>query len=111
MPKPKKHSDDKLLMAVRKVLQSVEPRPLPTETMVNEVIINGSVWARHEGWKCPICGEYCRRQDRTVRRRYGSERIIDYSGYNMHFAHSHGEEFWKEKQVIKVVRAHLRSQT
>lgn len=101
MPKPKKHSDDKLLMAVRKVLQSVEPRPLPTETMVNEVIINGSVWARHEGWKCPICGEYCRR----------SERIIDYSGYNMHFAHAHGEEFWKEKQVIKVVRAHLRSQT
>ena len=113
MPKPKKHSDDQLIMAVRKVLQSIEPRTLPTETTEQEVYIRGMLIARHKGWKCPYCGTYCPRSDRSRwnRKLDRVDTVIDYSGFNMHFAHSHAEEFWKEKQVIKVVRAHLRSQT
>jgi len=107
MTKPAQVSDDKLIMAVRKALKQIEPRPTPTETMVHEVIINGSVWARHTGWKCPECGEYCRRNDRTVRKRYGSELLIDYSGFNMHWAHSHATPFWREQNIIKTVKRYL----
>jgi hypothetical protein len=108
MTKPAIKVDDPLIKKIRKILKSTQPRKLPTETMVNEVIINGSVWARRVGWKCPYCGGYCRRDDRTVRRRYGQETIIDYSGYNMHFAHTHGEPLWKEEQIAKLIRNEVR---
>lgn len=97
MGKPPIISDDPLIMRVRKVLKSVEPRPLPTETMVNE-------WG-HTGWKCPLCGEFVyRRRDRQIW--YGGYRNktartkVDYTSYNMHFAHSHATPFWLEKQII-----------
>lgn len=102
-------SDDPLINAVRAALKKIEPRPTPTETMVKEIIINGSVWARHTGWRCPVCSEYCRRDDRKVYRRHGQETIIDYSGYNIHFAHHHATLFYKEKLVIDVVKKHLKA--
>lgn len=96
--------DDLLLIdKIRSILKSTQPRKLPTKTMVNEVVINGRVWARHVGWECPYCGEYCRRNDRPVRHRNGRESTVDYSGYNMHFAHTHGEPLWKEKQIVKLI--------
>ncbi len=100
MSKPALASDDALVMKIRKLLRATEPRPLPTETMVNEIIIDGRVWARHEGWKCPICGKYCRRNDRSRL----TQKLPDYSGYNMHFAGNHATPFWREKQIAKLVR-------
>lgn len=100
-------SDDPLIMAVRKALKEIESRPTPTETMVNVIMIDGREWARHTGWKCPVCEAYCRRDDRTVRRRHSHETIVDYSGYNMHFAHSHATPFYREQRVIDIVKKSL----
>lgn len=107
MTKPANISPDPLIMAVRKALKTIEPRPVPTETIVKEIIIDDRVWARHTGWKCPVCGEYCRRNDRTVRRRHSHETLVDYSGFNMHFAHSHATPFWREQQIIDTVKKYL----
>jgi hypothetical protein len=95
MTKPAKVSDDKLVMAVRAILKSVEPRKLPTEMAKND-------WG-HDCWVCPYCGELLRRHDRSVRHRYGYERKVDYSAFNMHFGAMHATPFWKEQQIIKAV--------
>lgn len=98
---------DPMIMSVRKALQSSEPRPLPTKTKSHEVVIHGNVVAVHHGWECPICHEYVRRDDKIRYRRHGREEIIDYSGYNIHFAHNHATPFWKEQRVIRAVKLYL----
>lgn len=95
-------SDDPLVNAVRAALKKIEPRKMPTETMHNT-----SIWNHALGWKCPYCGGYCRRDDRTRYRRHSQETIIDYSGYNIHFAHHHATLFYKEQLIIDVVKKHL----
>lgn len=84
MTKTAQHTDDKLIMAVRKALKDVEPRTMPTQKQRNP----WGYWC----WVCPYCGELCH-----IR---GSE----YGGYNMHFAAMHGTPFWREQHIIKVVR-------
>ena len=96
-------------MAVRKALKAIEPRPVPTKTKVQEIMIDGRLWARHVGWECPVCGEYCRRNDRSVRHRHGSEIKVDYSGYNMHWAANHATPFWREQNIIRTVKRHLKN--
>lgn len=96
MPKPANIPTDPLIAKIRKILRATEPRTLPTETKVND-------WG-HTCWVCPYCGELLRRHDRQVRHRYGYETKIDYSSFNMHFGSMHGELFWKEKQIAKLVR-------
>lgn len=94
-------SDDPLTTAVRKALRAVEPRTLPTETLRNDY--------GHTGWKCPYCGCYIRRYDRTFynRRAQRQETKIDYGGFNMHFSAMHGTPFWREQHVIKTVKRYL----
>lgn len=94
-------SDDPLIMKVRKLLKKVEPRQLPTETITND-------WG-HTGWKCPYCGAYCGRHDRTVYRYRHSqqETLIDYGGFNSHFGAMHADPFWKEKQLIALLKKEL----
>lgn len=87
MPKPAQHSDDKLIMAVRKALKDVEPRKMPTEKRRNPY--------GHETWVCPYCGELCH------------IRYALYGGYNMHFAAMHSTPFWREQHVIKTVKRHI----
>lgn len=96
MPKPAKVSDDKLIMAVRKALQSIEPRKMPTETATND-------WG-HKCWVCPYCGALIGRKDRTVYRRRVQTTIIDYGKYNMHFGAMHATPFWKEQKLIKLIK-------
>lgn len=103
MTKPAKKSDDPLIMAVRKALQEIEPRPIPTETIQNS-------WG-HTGWKCPICSEYVRRKDRYVLEGpAGNKRRVlrvDYGSYNMHFGAVHATPFWREQNIIKTVKRYL----
>lgn len=99
MPKPPQVSNDPLVMKVRELLQAIEPREMPTETIRNEY--------GHKGWKCPYCGEYCPRKDRSRYRGGQWVNTVDYAAYNMHFAHMHSTPFWKEEQLIKLVKQGL----
>lgn len=102
MTKPATLSPDPMIMAVRKAMKELEPRTLPTETMPSQ-----STYHNRLGWKCPYCGIYLRRDDRTVRTRYGQETKIDYSSFNMHFGAVHATPFWKEQHIIKTVKKYL----
>lgn len=103
MPKPAIVSDDPLVMKVRELLKAIEPRELPTETIRND-------WG-HEGWKCPYCGAHCPRKDTSRLRAGRYVTIIDYAGYNMHFAHTHATPFWKENQLIALIKRELGGQS
>lgn len=91
MTKPAQVSDDKLVMAVRKVLKSVEPRDMPTEKRRNPY--------GFECWVCPYCEELCH-----IRSMFGGRNKNGYGSYNMHFASVHATPFWKEKQLIKLLK-------
>lgn len=99
MPKKPQRSPDPLVMKVRRLLKKQQPRKLPTETMTNS-------WG-FTGWKCPYCGQHCTRKDRMWYRRGTTQQVIDYGGYNMHFAAYHGTQFWKEEQLIKLIKREL----
>lgn len=88
MTKPKQHSDDKLIMAVRKALKDVEPRKMPTEKVRNPF----GFWC----WVCPYCKDLCHIRGYST-----------YGGYNMHFASMHGKKFWREQHVIETVKRHI----
>jgi len=78
---------DPLIMKVRKVLRSIEPRPEPTEKVRNDY--------GFDCWVCPICGALCLIRGRAK-----------FMNYNMHFASMHKTPFWKEKQLIKLLARH-----
>lgn len=104
MTKLAQKSDDKLIMAVRKALKDIEPRPLPTETTRNS-------WG-YPCWLCPVCKEPVRRKDRYVlegpARNKRQVLRIDYTSYNMHYAAQHGTPFWREQHIIKTVKRYLK---
>lgn len=81
MPKPKIKSGDPLIDKIRELLASKEPRPEPTNTRLSNY-----------GFKqvqCPDCGEWCSAKQ---------------GNYNHHWTLVHGTPFWKEKQLIKLIR-------
>lgn len=105
MTKNIKISDDKLVMAVRKSLKTVEPRILPTETKINDY--------GYKCWVCPYCGQLVHRKDRSKRlpHTHTWQTVTDYSNYNMHFGSMHAKPFWREQQVIKTVKRYLKNAT
>jgi hypothetical protein len=94
MTKPAIISTDPLIMKVRKALRQVEPRTMPTEKRRNPY--------GFECWVCPYCGELCH-----IRGRFGGRGKTNYGSYNMHFASMHATPFWKEKQLIKLLKREL----
>lgn len=74
---------DPLVMKVRKILKSTEPRKYPTETRRSNY--------GFECWVCPYCGELCFKKG-------GKYKM---GNYNMHFSGTHATPFWKELQLIK----------
>lgn len=82
MTKPAIVHSDKLVMAVRKVLKSIEPRPEPTEKRKSPF--------GFPQVQCPDCGEWC-----SAKR----------GSYNHHWTLIHGPPFWKEQKLIKLIRS------
>ena len=103
--------DDPMIADIQRILRSTEPRTMPTETMTQDVYIREVLYRTNVGWKCPYCGVYCTRNDRSIYDRATKKLVskVDYSGYNQHFAASHAEPFWKEKQIKKFIHKTVRS--
>ena len=84
MTKPAQVSPDPLIMAVRKAIKAIEPRPTPTETRIGPY--------GYKQVQCPVCGEWC-----PAKR----------GSYNQHWTHQHGTLFWKEQAIIDIVKKSL----
>lgn len=82
MTKPAIISPDPLVMKVRAVLRSTEPRPAFVNPHSNQY---GT-----ELVDCPVCGESCREM-----------------AYNHHFTYYHGTRFWKELAIIELLKKEL----
>jgi hypothetical protein len=78
MAKTKWTTEDELLMKVRGLLKSTEPRPEPINPHENQY---GTRLV-----SCPVCGT--------------SVRKVVYKG---HWSYYHGTKFWKEKALIKLI--------
>lgn len=89
MSKQAIHSDDPLVMKVRRALRAIEPRKMPEQTKRNPY---GFLC-----WICPYCEELIHQRGRDKM-----------GGYNMHFSAMHGTDFWKEKMLIKLFRRELK---
>lgn len=79
MTKPAWTSEDQLIMQVRELLKATEPRPEPVRPHENQYGVKLV--------DCPACGNDMRKET-----------------YNYHYTYYHGEKFWKEKQLIKLLR-------
>ena len=71
---------DPLVMKVREVMRSIEPRPMPTERRRSQY--------GFEQEQCPVCLEWC-----STRK----------GQYNMHWTNAHGTPFWRELELIKLL--------
>ncbi len=78
--KPTTHPDP-LVMKVRKVLKSMEDRPVPTERRMSNY--------GYPQVQCPDCGLWLSAKA---------------GNYNQHWTLTHGTPFWKELKLIEVVR-------
>ena len=81
MPKPKIKSGDPLIDRIRELLASKEPRPEATVTRRSPY--------GFPQVQCPDCGEWCSARQ---------------GNYNHHWTLVHGTPFWKEKQLIKLIK-------
>jgi hypothetical protein len=81
MPKPKILSGDPLIDKVRTIMYSIQPRPEATNTRKSTF--------GFPQVECPDCGQWCSAKQ---------------GNYNHHWTLVHGTPFWKEKELIKVIR-------
>jgi len=96
MPKPPFKSDDPLVNKVRAQLKKIQPRKYPTETKKNAY--------GHDCWVCPYCKELIHKSWSLQR----GKRHANFGQYNMHFSAMHGNKFWRETQIIKLLDKQLR---